>query len=84
MDTEIGGDLLDRHAVVAVAGHAYDVVAKLAGIRPGHKDIPPARPSGQANSDVTYPCSRPVQSLCGLQTSRPSPYALDAQRQQQE
>ncbi|VBA44395.1 hypothetical protein LAUMK136_05609 [Mycobacterium attenuatum] len=50
------GDWLG-HAIVAVAGHAYDVVAKLVGIRPGHKDIPPARPSGQANSDVTYPCS---------------------------
>ena len=30
---------------------------KLAGIRPSHSDILPARTSGQANSGVTYSCS---------------------------
>src|SRR6185436_8879095 len=43
--SEIGGDLLDRHTVFAVAGDPYDIVAELTGVRPGHKDILPARPS---------------------------------------
>ncbi len=31
MNTEVGGDLLDRHTVVAVAGHADDIVTELTG-----------------------------------------------------
>jgi hypothetical protein len=34
VDTEIGGDLLDRHTVITVAGDPHDIVAELAGIRP--------------------------------------------------
>ncbi|BCP08047.1 hypothetical protein MINTM020_01450 [Mycobacterium paraintracellulare] len=45
MDTEIGGDLLDRHPVITVAGHTHDIVAELTGVGPGHTDILPARPS---------------------------------------
>jgi hypothetical protein len=45
VDTEIGGDLLDRHTVVAVASDPDDVVTELSGIRPGHNDILPAHPS---------------------------------------
>jgi hypothetical protein len=41
---EVGSDLLDRHTVIAVAGHADDIVAKVKGVRPGHKDILPACP----------------------------------------
>jgi hypothetical protein len=45
VDTEIGGDLLDRHTVVAVASDPNDVVTQLSGIGPGHNDILPAHPS---------------------------------------
>ncbi|GCA98003.1 hypothetical protein NCCNTM_16380 [Mycolicibacterium sp. NCC-Tsukiji] len=45
MDTKIGGDLLDRHTIAAVAGDPDDIVAELAGVRPRHKDILPAHPS---------------------------------------
>lgn len=44
MDTEIGGDLLDRHTGFAVASDADHVVTELLGVRPGHKDILPACP----------------------------------------
>lgn len=67
--TEISGDLLDRHTVIAVASDPHDIVAELAGVRPGHKDILPARPCGQANSDVTYSCSRPKRPYRGCGTS---------------
>ncbi|MGJ6127251.1 transposase [Mycolicibacterium sp. Y3] len=43
--TEIRGDLLDRHAIIAVAGDPHDVVAELTGVRPRHTDILPAHPS---------------------------------------
>src|SRR3954468_4841452 len=46
MHAEIGGDLLDRHTVIAIAGDPYDVVAELAGVGPRHKDILPAHPPG--------------------------------------
>jgi hypothetical protein len=42
--TEIGGDLLDGHTVVAVAGDPHDIVAELTGIRPCHSDILSACP----------------------------------------
>ena len=62
------GDLLERHTGIAVAGDPDDVVTELTGIRLGHSDILPARPTGQASSDVTYPCSRPKRSqhVCAL------------------
>jgi hypothetical protein len=41
---EIGGDLLDGHPAVAVAGDPDNVVAELLGIGPCHGDILPARP----------------------------------------
>lgn len=42
--TEIRGDLLDRHTVIAVASYPYDVVAELTRVTPGHKDVLPACP----------------------------------------
>src|SRR4029078_2796966 len=59
MHPKIGGDLLDRHPVFAVAGDPDNVVAKFLGIGPCHGDILPARHPGQAISGVTYSCSRP-------------------------
>ncbi|BDE14803.1 hypothetical protein MKCMC460_36630 [Mycobacterium sp. 20KCMC460] len=44
MHSEIGGDLLDRYTVIAVASDPDDVVAELAGVGPCHGDILPARP----------------------------------------
>jgi hypothetical protein len=41
---EIGGDLLDRHTLVAVAGDPHNIVTKLLRVRPGHSDILPAHP----------------------------------------
>ncbi|QIV85338.1 hypothetical protein EXE63_15195 [Mycolicibacterium frederiksbergense] len=41
----MSGDLFDRHTVIAVAGHADDIVTELTGVRPGHTDILPAHPS---------------------------------------
>jgi hypothetical protein len=45
VDTEVGGDLFDRHPVVAVAGDPHDVFAELSGIGPGHFDVLSAHPS---------------------------------------
>lgn len=44
MHPEIGGDLLDRHTVVAAAGDPDNIVTELLRIRPCHGDILPARP----------------------------------------
>src|SRR4029078_9652430 len=44
MHPEIGGDLLDRHTLFAVASDPHNVVAELLGIGPCHGDILPARP----------------------------------------
>ncbi|GAA4969321.1 hypothetical protein GCM10023225_09490 [Kineococcus glutinatus] len=41
MNTEVGGDLLQRHAGLTVPGDAHDVVAVLAGVGLGHSDILP-------------------------------------------
>ncbi|WP_170127509.1 hypothetical protein [Kineococcus rhizosphaerae] len=41
MDAEVGGDLLQCHAGVAVSGDAHDVVSVLAGVGLGHSDILP-------------------------------------------
>lgn len=35
-----------RHTIIAVASNPHDVVAELAGVGPGHKDIHPAHPPG--------------------------------------
>ncbi|WP_241178778.1 restriction endonuclease [Mycobacterium sp. P7213] len=59
MHPEIVGDRLDGHPGIAVAGDPDNVVTELFRIRPGYNDILPAHPARQANSDVTYPCSRP-------------------------
>jgi ferredoxin len=66
MNTKIGGDLLDGHTIIAVTSNPHDIVAELTGLGPGHTDILSAHPSGQANSDVTYSCSRPVCGACKL------------------
>jgi hypothetical protein len=62
--------LLDRHPVLTVTGDPHDIVTELSGVGPGHSNILPARPSGQANSDVTCSCSRPSrQKLTALNRS---------------
>ena len=58
-DSEVGGDLLDRHPVLTVAGDPDNIVTELSGVRPGHNNILPASPPGQAISDFTCSCSRP-------------------------
>ncbi len=59
MNPEIGGNLLERHTVIAITGDPHNVVTELTGIRPSHSDILPAAHQGQAISGVTYSCSRP-------------------------
>ncbi len=59
MDPEVVRDLLDRHAGLAVPCDTDHVITELTRVRLGHSNILPAHPAGQANSDVTYPCSRP-------------------------
>ena len=60
---EIGGDLLDRHPVITVASDPHDVVAELLGYGLGTvTSFQPAH-HGQANSDVTYSCSRPTDLM---------------------
>ncbi|BEK85809.1 hypothetical protein NSK11_contig00178-0012 [Nocardia seriolae] len=44
MDSEIGGDLLQRHPGITVASYPDDIVTELTGIGLGHSDILPARP----------------------------------------
>ena len=58
---EISGNLLDRHPGNATAGNPDNIVTELSGIRPCHgvTSSQPTQP-GQAISDVTYPCSRPL------------------------
>src|SRR3954471_3923999 len=68
MDSEVGGHLLDRHTRPAVPGDPHDVLAELFRIRLGHSDILPTRPTGQASSDVTRSCGRP---LCGALVMSP-------------
>jgi hypothetical protein len=53
VDPEIGGDLLEGRALRPAAGHLHDIVAELLRVRPGHRDILPGPPVGQARSDVT-------------------------------
>ena len=70
MNREVGGDLLDRHPVLAVTGDPHDILTELSGVGPGHSNILPARPPGQANSDVTCSCSRPNKLLFQVLTER--------------
>ncbi|MCM2428713.1 hypothetical protein [Streptomyces sp. RKAG337] len=60
MDSEVGGHLLDRHTRTTVPRNPHDVLAELFRIRLGHSDILPTRPTGQARSDVTRSCGRPL------------------------
>ncbi len=57
----VGGHLLDRHARAAVPRDPHDVLAELFRIGLGHSDILPTCPAGQASSDVTRSCGRPLQ-----------------------
>ena len=45
VDPKIGGDLLDRHAVLAGPSHANDIVTELLGVRFGHNNILPGSPT---------------------------------------
>ena len=65
VDTDILRDLRDRDAVLARAGHTHDVVAELSGAGSGRSAHPSRPPSGQARSDVTYPCGSPAASAPG-------------------
>jgi hypothetical protein len=62
MYSEFGGDLLDRHPAVAVAGDPDDVVTELAGMTPGHNDIFQPAHRGLANSDAPIGAGDPVGS----------------------
>ncbi len=44
-NTGRGPKLMAGDTVIAIACDPDDIVAELAGVRPGHQDIPPARPS---------------------------------------
>ena len=44
VDPEVGRDLLERHAVFASLGDAYNVVAELLGVGLGHSNILPGQP----------------------------------------
>lgn len=59
VDPEILRDLSQGHTRLTGSGDPNHVVAELLGVRLGHSNILPARPTGQANSDVSYPCSSP-------------------------
>ena len=59
VNTEILRDLLDRHTRLTTTGDTNDIVTELSGIRLRHNNILPARPPGQADSDVNNQCSRP-------------------------
>ncbi|MHA7862085.1 primase C-terminal domain-containing protein [Tessaracoccus sp. Y36] len=61
MDSEVFGDLFDRHSGFTVPSDTNDVVAELVRVGLGHDGILPDLPHswGQARSDVTYSCSRP-------------------------
>ena len=78
MDSEVGGDLLDRHTVLAVAGDPHNIVTKLSGVGPWHNNILPARPPGQAISDVTCSCSTPVVKIHGYCVAGGTDIALHA------
>src|SRR5690625_5501450 len=52
-------DLRDGDAVLTGPGHSHDVFAELLGIGSRHGAHPSRPPSGQARSDVTYPCGSP-------------------------
>ena len=47
VDPEVVGDLLDRHAGLAVTGDPHDIVAELPGVGLGHSDILPAHHHGK-------------------------------------
>src|SRR5699024_8544753 len=69
VDAEVLRDLRDGDAVLTGAGHSHDVFAELLGIGSRHGAHPSRPPSGQARSDVTYPCGSPVlPSETGLMT----------------
>lgn len=59
MQTEIGGDLLERHTGIASASDPDDIVTELSGIGLGHVDILSGPPHGQARSGVTEPRGSP-------------------------
>src|SRR5699024_1865406 len=62
VDAEVLRDLRDRDAVLAGPGHSHDTFAELLGVGSGHDAHPSRPPSGQARSDVTYPCGSPIQA----------------------
>jgi hypothetical protein len=60
MDPEVGSDLLQRHPGSATSSDSHDVLTELSRKRSRHNDILSAHPPRQARSDVTSPCSRPL------------------------
>jgi hypothetical protein len=63
MHTEVGGDLFDRHTLVAVASHPQEVVAEFSGIGPGLTSSQPTRP-------CKPPQMSPIHDEVGMGMSR--------------
>ncbi len=60
VDAEVGGDLFQRDAGLAVARDPHDVLAELLRIRLGHCSASFQVAAQQARSGVTQPCSSPA------------------------
>src|SRR5699024_602576 len=66
VDAEVLGDLSDRGLLVAVQGHADDVIAELFRVGLRHGVYPSRLACVQARSDVTKPCISPSPYLQGV------------------
>ena len=65
MDTKIFGNLIECHTRLTATRDAAYIITELSGIRPTHDNIRSGRTTGQANSDITQPCSRPTRCATG-------------------
>jgi hypothetical protein len=66
VDPEIGSDLLDRYAAIAVMGDPHDIITELTGLRPRHSDILPASPTRASHLS----CHLFVQQTLSSRTNR--------------
>ena len=66
VNTKIVRDLLDRHFRLTTTRNTSSIITALTGIRLRHNNIFSGHPGGQANSDVTSPCSRPIVMIRSL------------------
>src|SRR5699024_6197194 len=78
MDTEVGGNLLERHTVFTILSDANNVVAELLGVGLGHNNILPGQPRRASQIRCHLLAHQPPLLVYGLSgIASPSAHATD-------